>query len=46
VVADAAGRKAAYERFLFSQSFAQDDPWAARAAGAEAGEYQPLPALV
>jgi len=32
LVEDQAGRKAAYERFLFSQSFAQNDPWAERAS--------------
>jgi nitrite reductase (NADH) large subunit len=31
VVADAANRRALHERFLFSQTFAQFDPWAERA---------------
>jgi nitrite reductase (NADH) large subunit len=30
------------QRFLFSQRFAQDDPWAERVAGGEAHEFQPL----
>ena len=43
VVADEAGRKAAYARFLFSQRFAQDDPWAERAEkGVDALEFKPL----
>ncbi|CAE7866524.1 nasD [Symbiodinium microadriaticum] len=33
VVDDAEGRAALYERFLHSQSFSQDDPWAERAEG-------------
>lgn len=32
VVADAAGRAALHARFLHAQRFAQDDPWAERAA--------------
>jgi len=32
VVDDAANRAALHERFLFAQSFAQDDPWAREAA--------------
>jgi nitrite reductase (NADH) large subunit len=42
VVADAAGRKELYRRFLFAQSFAQVDPWAERAAGADAHEFKLL----
>ncbi|WP_157218984.1 nitrite reductase large subunit NirB [Flavisphingomonas formosensis] len=51
IVDDEAGREALTARFLFSQSFSQDDPWAARAAGAEAeqhqhlGEFRPLDAI-
>ena len=29
-------------RFDYSQQFAQDDPWQARAAGAEAHEFTPI----
>ncbi|MFZ2996106.1 nitrite reductase large subunit NirB [Sphingobium sp.] len=36
IVADAEGREALRARFLYSQSFSQDDPWAQRAAGAHA----------
>ncbi|MEO6338808.1 MAG: nitrite reductase large subunit NirB [Caulobacteraceae bacterium] len=35
-------RRALYDRFVHSQSFAQVDPWAERAAGAEAGEFEPM----
>lgn len=35
-------RKAYYEQFLFSQTFAQIDPWAERVAGAEAHEFTPM----
>ena len=47
VVEDAAGRKALFARFLYSQRFAQSDPWAERAsAGRDAHEFArlfPLP---
>jgi nitrite reductase (NADH) large subunit len=45
---DDVGREALTSRFLFAQSFSQDDPWAARAAGAEReqhahwGELRPI----
>ena len=43
IVEDAAGRREAFQRFVFSQSFAQSDPWAERAAaGVEAHEFQLL----
>jgi nitrite reductase (NADH) large subunit len=42
IVDDAAGRRALAERFHYSQRFSQDDPWAARAEGAEAREFAPL----
>jgi nitrite reductase (NADH) large subunit len=35
IVEDEAGREALRARFLYSQSFSQDDPWAERAAGIE-----------
>ncbi|HEX2942469.1 MAG TPA: nitrite reductase large subunit NirB [Rhodopila sp.] len=41
-LADANLRKALQQRFLESQRFAQQDPWAERAAGAEAHEFKPL----
>ncbi|MGB0671479.1 MAG: nitrite reductase large subunit NirB [Rhodospirillales bacterium] len=42
VVDDEAGRKELYGRFLFSQQFAQIDPWAERAKGREANEFKHL----
>ena len=39
---DDAGREALRARFLYSQSFSQDDPWAQRAAGAETELHQHL----
>ncbi len=35
-------RKELYERFQYSQQFAQIDPWKERAEGAEAHEFEPL----
>ena len=42
ILDDAANRKALRDRFLFSQRFAQTDPWKARAEGAEAHEFTTL----
>ena len=48
IVDDEVGREALTSRFLYSQSFSQDDPWAERAAGkdreqhAHLGEFRPL----
>jgi nitrite reductase (NADH) large subunit len=42
ILDDAANRKALHERFLYSQIFAQIDPWKARAEGAEAHEFNTL----
>jgi nitrite reductase (NADH) large subunit len=39
---DESQRKALAERFLYSQQFAQIDPWKARAGGEDAHEYQPI----
>ena len=39
---DEAGRKQLHERFLYSQTLSQDDPWKARAEGAERHEFIPL----
>ncbi len=46
IVEDATGRQALYRRFLESQKYFQHDPWAERAAGAEAHEFTPLRAIV
>ncbi|MDR6832552.1 MULTISPECIES: nitrite reductase large subunit NirB [unclassified Sphingopyxis] len=42
IVDDEVGREALRARFLYSQSFSQDDPWAQRAEGAEAEHHAPL----
>jgi nitrite reductase (NADH) large subunit len=45
VVEDAAGREALAARFLRSQRFSQDDPWAARAAGHAREQHAPMAAF-
>jgi len=51
IVEDEVGREALTGRFLYSQSFSQEDPWAQRAAGAEReqhahlGEFRPIEAI-
>ncbi len=45
LVEDAEGRRALHARFLYAQSFVQDDPWARRAKGEDAHEFARLPAL-
>ncbi|ATE64615.1 nitrite reductase large subunit NirB [Rhizorhabdus dicambivorans] len=51
IVDDEVGREALTSRFLYSQSFSQDDPWAERAAGkdreqhAHLGEFRPIELL-
>ena len=42
IVDNKAEREKLYERFKFSQQFAQVDPWAKRAEGAAAYEYSPI----
>ena len=42
IVEDDSGREALRARFLFSQQFMQDDPWAERAAGVHSDLHQPL----
>ncbi len=42
IVEDSASREALTQRFHYAQQFAQDDPWAARAKGAEAHEFVPI----
>jgi len=39
IVEDDIGREALRARFLYSQSFSQDDPWAERAAGADREQH-------
>jgi nitrite reductase (NADH) large subunit len=46
VIEDADRRRALYDRFVFSQSFAQAiDPWAERVAGKDAHEFAPIARL-
>lgn len=42
IVEDEENRKALTKRFLFSQKFAQHDPWAERAEGVDQNEFNPL----
>jgi len=42
VLEDVVKRKALYERFVFAQSFSQNDPWEERAKGAAAHEFRPM----
>ncbi len=42
VVDDAVERANLFERFMEAQRFSQDDPWAERAAGHDASEFQGL----
>ena len=42
IVGDPEGRRALRDRFRESQRYAQHDPWAQRAAGAEAHEFRDL----
>lgn len=42
VMKDDAEREAYYNRFVYSQKFMQDDPWADRVAGKDAHEFEPL----
>jgi nitrite reductase (NADH) large subunit len=41
-LSDPGGRKLLRDRFMESQRFAQDDPWAERAAGVDAHEFRAL----
>ncbi len=42
IVSDRAKRKHYYDRFVYSQTFLQVDPWAERVAGKDAHEFTPL----
>jgi nitrite reductase (NADH) large subunit len=42
IMADPDKRKAYYERFVLSQSFAQVDPWSERVSGKDKHEFQPM----
>lgn len=45
LIEDGRGRRELHARFIYSQKFTQNDPWAERAAGAERHEFSALPAL-
>ena len=45
VIDDPEKRRLLFERFVFSQTFAQIDPWAERVAGKDAHEFAPLATL-
>ena len=42
IMNDEAKRKAYYERFVFSQKFAQVDPWSERVSGKDKHEFRPM----
>ncbi|MEJ6782818.1 nitrite reductase large subunit NirB [Aminobacter sp. Piv2-1] len=42
ILDDAEKRKAYYDRFVFSQKFAQVDPWSERVSGKDKHEFRPL----
>jgi nitrite reductase (NADH) large subunit len=42
VVEDSANRAALFARFVFSQKFAQQDPWEERTHGVDAHEFKPM----
>ncbi len=46
IMDDLGKRTAYYTRFIYSQQFAQADPWAERAAGKDGHEFRPLASLV
>ncbi len=45
VLEDRERRKAFFDRFVYSQKFAQVDPWSERASGKDKHEFQPLAAV-
>ncbi|HLH51100.1 MAG TPA: nitrite reductase large subunit, partial [Roseiarcus sp.] len=42
IVENAEKRRAYFERFVFSQKFAQADPWSERASGKDGHEFRPM----
>ena len=42
VLTDIERRRALYDRFVYSQKFAQIDPWAERVSGKDAHEFRPM----
>ena len=45
IMDDAGKRQAYFDAFVFSQQFAQVDPWSERVSGADKHEFQPMAAL-
>ena len=45
VLEDPDRRRALFDRFVFSQKFAQVDPWAERASGKDRHEFRPMAAV-
>ncbi|MEM1045003.1 MAG: nitrite reductase large subunit NirB, partial [Pseudomonadota bacterium] len=45
ILEDPERRKAYYDRFVFSQKFAQVDPWSERVSGKDKHEFRPLASL-
>jgi nitrite reductase (NADH) large subunit len=45
IMDDAEKRKAYYDRFVFSQKFAQVDPWSERVSGKDKHEFRPMAAV-
>ncbi|MCP1199672.1 nitrite reductase large subunit NirB [Notoacmeibacter sp. MSK16QG-6] len=45
IMGDADARKAYFDRFVFSQTFAQVDPWDERVSGKDKHEFQPMATL-
>ena len=45
IMAEPDRRKAYYDRFVFSQTFAQVDPWSERVAGKDKHEFRPMAAV-
>jgi nitrite reductase (NADH) large subunit len=45
VVDDVERRRAYFERFIFSQKFAQVDPWSERVSGKDKHEFQPMASI-
>lgn len=46
IMDDADKRKAYYDRFVFSQKFAQVDPWSERVSGKDKHEFKPMATLL
>ncbi|MNL61932.1 hypothetical protein D3C87_1859110 [compost metagenome] len=42
---DADKRRAYFDRFVFSQKFAQVDPWSERVSGHDKHEFRPMAAI-